>query len=61
LEDVNKHLVDKLTLTDIQSRFIDYSRLKYHLSGQDSIGLKREYEIISGKIFDNTYSLSCGV
>ena len=61
LEDINKYFVDKSTLTDNQSRFIDYSRLKYNLSGRKDIGLKREYEIISGKIFDNPYSLSCGV
>lgn len=44
-----------------ESKYQDYSDLKYKLTGQKSINLKSEYDIFKSVIFNNPYILSCGI
>ena len=43
------------------SNINDYKDLKYNMSGANSVGLSKEYDLYNGVIFNNPFSLFCGV
>ena len=61
LPEINENIIIREPLKEKKSRFEDYSQLKYVMSGKESLGLAREYELSNGIIFDNPYTLSCGI
>ena len=48
---------DSLSVSNIN----DYKDLQYKITGHTSIGLSKEYDLYNGVIFNNPFSLSCGV
>ena len=64
LHDINSNIKEENNVYEYswnESKYDDYLHLKYKLTGWNSVGLTKEYNIFKGVIFNNPYNLSCGI
>lgn len=59
--DINSQIIEEELFVEKHSRVEDYNRLKYYISGEKSIDLLKGCDIYESVIFNNPYTLSCGV